>query len=250
MPSKLQLTEGLVELITLAKEGLTAVERSNAFDEWVDQLTEVSEGVISTQERRIITWLLEIVRKLDVSDFFDFDLSVFKSASELLCLADISDADINNLFSLYSYRQAIEDGLVEYRVNRAVDVAGGATPSSSLRLAEPRYFRATLLLRYDDLKSGTWWSQVGASINRLLYDAINADEALSVRRCLVEELANFQDEDLEVLEWAAEVVAHSSRPSVIKAAREIALSKIINRTNATKEEANVIFSRFARKAEE
>ena len=77
MPSKLQLTEGLVELITLAKEGLTAVERSNAFDEWVDQLTEVSEGVISTQERRIITWLLEIVRKLDVSDFFDFDLQVF-----------------------------------------------------------------------------------------------------------------------------------------------------------------------------
>jgi hypothetical protein len=249
MPSKLQLTEGLVELIILAKEGLTVVERSDAFDEWVARLTEVSEGAISTQERRVINWLLEIVRKRDVVDFSDFDLTFFSLVSELFNIEQISDDTVENVFQLYRYRQAGEADLREW-FNRHTNVVSVDGPSSPPRSTKPRYFRATLLLRYDDLKSGTWWSQVGASINRLLYDAINADEALSVRRCLVEELANFQDEDLEVLEWASEVVAHSSKVSVIKATREIALSTIINRTGATKEEANVIFSRFTQKAEE
>jgi hypothetical protein len=236
----------LVELIILAKEGLTVVERSNAFDEWVDQLTEVSEGSISVQERRVINWLLEIVRNRDVVGFSDFDLTFFGLVSELFNIEQISDDTVENVFQLYRYRKAGEADLGE-RFNRHPNVAGVSGPSSPPRLAEPRYFRATLLLRYDDLKSGTWWSQVGASINRLLYDAINADEALSVRRCLVEELADFQDKDLEVLEWAAEVVAHSSKASVVKATREIALSGIINRTGASKEEANAIFEEYRRR---
>jgi hypothetical protein len=84
--SKKHLEEALDKITDACDKTISASERSNCFDDWCDLLRILvrSEEHFSRHHRRIFGTLLSTVNKLDISDFNDSVLKIFRDTTNTL----------------------------------------------------------------------------------------------------------------------------------------------------------------------